>query len=53
MERILGKPLELREDEKGLFIRGKISDTQSGRDVQTLLKDGVLNELSIGYDAVD
>lgn len=49
----IGKPLELREDEKGLFIRGKISDTQSGRDIQTLLKDGVLNELSIGYDAVD
>lgn len=47
----IGKPLELREDDKGLFIRGKISDTQRGRDIQTLLKDGVLNELSIGYDA--
>lgn len=49
----IGKPLELREDDKGLFIRAKISDTQKGRDIQTLLKDGVLNELSIGYDAVD
>jgi len=49
----IGKPLELREDDKGLYIRGKISDTQKGRDIQTLLKDGVLNELSIGYDAVD
>ena len=48
----IGKPLELREDEKGLYIRGKISDTQKGRDVRTLLKDGVLNELSIGYDAI-
>ncbi len=48
----IGKPLELREDEKGLFIKGKISDTQKGRDIQTLLKDGVLNELSIGYDAI-
>ena len=48
----IGKPLELREDEKGLFIRGKISDTQKGRDVQTLLKDGVLTEMSIGYDTV-
>ncbi len=48
----IGKPLELREDEKGLFVRGKISDTMKGRDIQTLLKDGVLNELSIGYDAV-
>lgn len=49
----IGKPLELREDDKGLFIRAKISDTQKGRDIQTLLKDGVLNKLSIGYDAVD
>ena len=48
----IGKPLELREDAKGLFIRGKISDTQKGRDIRTLLKDGVLTELSIGYDAV-
>ena len=42
----------MREDEKGLYIRGKISDTQKGRDIQTLLKDGVLTEMSIGYDAV-
>lgn len=49
----VGKPLELREDDKGLFIRGKISDTAKGRDIQTLMKDGVLNELSIGYDAVE
>lgn len=49
----VGKPLELREDDHGLFIRGKISDTSMGRDIQTLLKDGVLNELSIGYDAID
>lgn len=48
----VGKPIELREDEKGLYIRGKISDTSMGRDVRTLLRDGVLSELSIGYDAV-
>jgi len=48
----IGRPLELREDDKGLYIRGKISSTQKGRDIQTLMKDGVLNELSIGYDAV-
>ncbi|GHU57287.1 hypothetical protein AGMMS49975_22560 [Clostridia bacterium] len=48
----IGKPLELREDAKGLFIRGKVSDTHKGRDIKTLMKDGVLNELSIGYDAV-
>lgn len=48
----IGKPLELREDDHGLYIRGKISDTQKGRDIRTLLKDGVLTEMSIGYDAV-
>lgn len=48
----IGKPLELREDEKGLYIKGKISNTQKGRDIQTLLRDGVLTEMSIGYDAV-
>lgn len=49
----IGKPIELREDDKGLFVRGKISDTQKGRDIRTLLQDGVLNELSIGYDPVE
>lgn len=45
----IGKPLELREDTKGLFVKGKISDTVIGRDVKTLIKDGVFTELSIGY----
>lgn len=48
----IGKPLELREDSNGLFIKAKISDTAMGRDIKVLLKDGVLNELSIGYDPV-
>lgn len=48
----VGKPLELREDDKGLYIKAKISDTSLGKDVKVLLKDGVLNELSIGYDTV-
>ena len=48
----IGRPLEVREDSKGLYIKAKISDTAMGRDVKVLLKDGVLNELSIGYDPV-
>lgn len=48
----IGKPLEIHEDEKGLYIKAKISDTTKGKDIKTLLKDGVLNELSIGYDVV-
>ena len=48
----IGKPIELREDEKGLFLKAKISDTSMGKDIKILLKDGVLNELSIGYEPV-
>lgn len=48
----IGKPLELREDAKGLFLRAKISDTSLGRDIKTLIRDKVLGELSIGYDPV-
>lgn len=48
----IGIPIELREDAKGLFIKAKISDTALGRDVKTLIRDGVLGELSIGYDPV-
>ncbi|GHU69943.1 hypothetical protein FACS1894184_14720 [Clostridia bacterium] len=47
----IGKPLELREDAHGLFLKAQLSDTQMGRDVKALLRDGVLNELSIGFDA--
>lgn len=48
----IGKPLELREDAHGLYIKGKISDTAMGKDVKTLLRDRVLSEMSIGYDPV-
>jgi hypothetical protein len=48
----IGRPIDIHEDEKGLFLSAKISDTTMGRDIKTLLKDGVLNELSIGYDPV-
>ena len=48
----IGRPIELREDTNGLFLSAKISDTTMGRDIKVLLKDGVLNELSIGYDPI-
>ena len=47
----LGRSLELREDEKGLFVKGQISDTSMGRDYRQLVKDGVLDRMSIGYIA--
>jgi|GEM_PF-778499 len=48
----IGIPQEMREDANGLWVKGKISDTTLGRDVRTLLRDGVLFELSIGYEPV-
>jgi uncharacterized protein len=46
----IGKPIECYEDEKGLFIRAKISDTTAGRDCLTLVRDKVIRKLSIGFE---
>lgn len=48
----LGRPLELAEDDAGLFVKGIISDTRRGRDALALLRDGAINEMSIGYETV-
>jgi HK97 family phage prohead protease len=48
----VGLPLEMYEDSKGLYVRGKISNTTLGNDMLELMKDGVLDEMSIGYDVV-
>jgi HK97 family phage prohead protease len=50
---VIGLPIELKSDDKGLFGRFKISQTQRGRDVHTLLKDGALDSFSIGYIPTD
>lgn len=49
----IGKPLEMYEDDIGLYLKAKISDTSMGLDVRQLLKDKVLDELSIGYMVLD
>ena len=49
----IGKPLELREDALGLWVKAKLSlGVQRARELLSLMKDGVISELSIGYDAV-
>lgn len=45
----IGKPTEMYEDEKGLFTVSKISETDVGKKTMILAKDGVLNEMSIGF----
>lgn len=45
----VGKWLEWREDAKGLWMKGKLSDTTMGRDINVLAKDNALDSFSIGY----
>jgi len=41
---------EMREDGRGLYVRGRIvTDVQRGRDVLALLREGALDGLSIGF----
>ncbi len=48
----VGRTLAVQETERGLEIRGRLSDTQLGRDARTLLRDKVLDGLSIGFTPV-
>jgi hypothetical protein len=50
---ILGRPLDLREDDKGLFGRWRISNTPLGQAVHTLLEDEAIDSFSIGFRAGD
>ncbi len=45
----IGKSLELREDDTGLYTKGFISPTSTGLDYRLLVKDRVITGLSIGY----
>jgi HK97 family phage prohead protease len=46
----IGVPVHAEEDSKGLFTRSRISDTQLGNETLTLIRDGVLDRMSIGYE---
>ena len=50
---LLGKPTKLTETVIGLEVEGQISDTQAGRDALTLMRDGVLSEMSVGFDPLE
>jgi HK97 family phage prohead protease len=45
----IGRPIQAEETGDGLFVKASISDTQAGRDCRTLMKDGVLKRMSIGF----
>lgn len=45
----LGMPSEMFEDDRGLFVKGKISRTQLGDEALELMRDGVVDRMSIGF----
>jgi len=52
MEDIVGKIVEMKEDEKGLWFKAKISNTTMGKDLSILIEDDAINEISIGYQSI-
>lgn len=48
----IGKVVEAKEDKVGLKVKGKISETDPGNEALQLMRDGVIGELSIGYDTI-
>ena len=46
---VIGVIEEMKEDERGLWFRAKVSNTSLGKDAAILIEDGALNEFSIGY----
>ncbi len=47
----LGIWTKMAEDDRGLLVEGRLSETPSGMEAYTLLKDGALSGLSIGFVA--
>jgi len=45
----IGVPTHLEEDSTGLVTRAKVSDTSRGRDTLILMRDRVIDRLSIGF----
>ena len=48
-DEVIGVIEEMKEDERGLWFRARISNTTLGKDAAVLIEDGALNEFSIGY----
>lgn len=49
---MIGKPLSMEEDGKGLLTESYISDTPRGNEVLQLVKDGVIDAMSIAYEVI-
>jgi HK97 family phage prohead protease len=45
----IGLPVEMREDSRGLWVKSRISRTAKGDEALELMRDGVINRLSVGF----
>lgn len=45
----LGMPILMQEDSKGLYVEAKISKTRLGDEALELMRDGVVDRMSIGF----
>lgn len=46
---LIGRITQLRDDAKGLYFEARVADTQLGNDTLALLRDGALDQVSIGF----
>jgi HK97 family phage prohead protease len=49
----IGVWTEMREDDTGLYVKGKLATTQRGRDTLELVRMGAVDGLSIGFQTVN
>ena len=51
---IIGKYTEMEEDDNGLWVKGNlIMETQRGREAYALMKAGVLDSMSVGFNITE
>lgn len=48
----IGKPIKMIEDSRGLLTESRIAKTSLGKDALILMQEGIITELSIGYDSI-
>lgn len=52
-QQVIGVWEEVREDEKGLFVKGRIlKDVERGREAMALMRAGAIDSMSIGYRTI-
>lgn len=49
MRQPIGVYTDIKETSSGLMVKGKVSNTAQGKDIITLLKDGVIDSMSVGF----